>query len=124
MIYSFYTRFNTKPFVGERNNGEYLIDPTGYIPSKRLIENMIYAGQALDLSRSEDYDFKGGDDLEYRKVFDLRRPDVDVSEFNGILRSIEDVSTVEGDSSVSESTSVRGDSIPESGSDSGVGTGE
>lgn len=73
----FRTQYTCEPFTGEHIGDEYCIDPTGYIPPKRQIENMLYAGSILDQSRKEDYDFNGDEKLEYRKEFDVRRPDFD-----------------------------------------------
>lgn len=73
----FKTQYTSVPSEPELISDEYCIDPTGYIPPKRQIENMLYAGSILDQSRKEDYDFNGDEQLEYRKEFDVRRPDFD-----------------------------------------------
>lgn len=88
MRYNFVTRYTTEPFKGEKNNGQYLVDPTGYIPAKRQIENMLFAGRTLDQSRLEDYDFTKGDKLEYREEFDLRSPDADFTTADKLMQNI------------------------------------
>lgn len=112
----FKTQYNSVPFSGEVIGPEYCIDPTGYIPPKRQIENMLYAGAILDQSRREDYDFNGDEKLEYRKEFDVRRPDfdrVDASVFMSELLASGEVA--------SDSGSDNGESSEPSVSDSGSG---
>lgn len=84
----FKTQYTCEPFAGEHIGPEYCIDPTGYIPAKRQIENMLYAGQILDQSRLEDYDFREGEKLEYRKEFEVRRPDFDRVDASNFLSEL------------------------------------
>lgn len=119
MRYNFVTRYTTEPFKGEKNNGQYLVDPTGYIPAKRQIENMLFAGRSLDQSRIEDYDFRKGDKLEYREEFDLRSPDADFTTADKLLQNIAGRQDAAKAESGSDNPSGTGDSIP---ADGGIGS--
>lgn len=85
----FRTQYNYVPEEGERLSQEIMIDPTGYIPAKRQIENMLYAGAILDQTRLGDYDFRDGEELEYRKEFDVRRPDFDRVDASNMLQQLQ-----------------------------------
>lgn len=116
----FKTQYNSEPFSGEVIGPEYCIDPTGYIPPKRQIENMLYAGLILDSSRKEDYDFNGDEKLEYRKEFDVRRPDFDRVDATAIVSELYSSGKASADSGSDDGKSSES-SVSDSGSgDSGT----
>jgi len=43
----------------EENSGELIVETAGYQPAQDRIEDLILAGQRLQLSRAEQYDFPG-----------------------------------------------------------------
>lgn len=112
----FKTQFTCEPFTGEHIGDEFCIDPTGYIPAKRQIENMLYAGAMLDQSRKEDYDFSGDDELEYRKEFDVRRPEFDIVDAGNLMSELHSSGEV-----AASAGSDDGKSFDPSVSDSGSG---
>lgn len=69
-------RYKSKP---ETNNGERLVEKQGYIPAKKRIENLMLAGQRLNMARKEQYDFPDGNIDE--NVYDpTRRKDYDLAD--------------------------------------------
>lgn len=69
----FSTQFNViNHSTPEINSGEVMVETAGYIDSQTKIENMIFAGQRLEMSRSEDFDYN--DD----NVFDDENNDMDI----------------------------------------------
>lgn len=57
----FFTQYTFVPDPGEENSGESIVDPSGYIPAKDRIENILRAGERLDAYRREMYHY-GPDD--------------------------------------------------------------
>lgn len=61
----------------ERNSGEIKVEKGNYLPAKKRIENLMLAGQRLNQSRQESYDFPDGNidenffDPTRNKSFDM-----------------------------------------------------
>lgn len=66
----FFTQFNRPKEFMEFNSGEEIVEKAGYVEPNVLIENMIFAGQRLDLARSEMYDFPDEESVD--EEFDPR----------------------------------------------------
>lgn len=47
----FYTQYDVPDKFEEKNSGEIIVESAGYVPSKVMIENMMFAGRALDEAR-------------------------------------------------------------------------
>lgn len=69
-------RYKSKP---ETNNGQRLVEKQGYISAQKRIENLMLAGQRLNIARKEQFDFPDGNIDE--NVYDpTRRKDYDLAE--------------------------------------------
>lgn len=69
-------RYKSKP---ETNNGKRLVEKQGYISAQKRIENLMLAGQRLNIARKEQFDFPDGNIDE--NVYDpTRRKDYDLAE--------------------------------------------
>ncbi|QXP44126.1 MAG: hypothetical protein [Arizlama microvirus] len=53
----FQSTYSEKKRKPEKNSGEIKVEVTGYIDSETRITNLILAGQRLEQSRKEQYDF-------------------------------------------------------------------
>lgn len=118
----FKSQFNYQFSRGEINNHDFMIDPTGYIPPKRQIENMLYAGALLDQSRLDDFDFREGEELAYRKEFDVRKPDFDRVDASRIMSELGDAASQSAAESGSGNSDSSESAIPDaagSGTESG-----
>lgn len=62
------------------NNGEILIDPSGYIPAKKRIENLIRAGEQLVEARKEFYDYGSDQEDDGYWIDPLRHPSIDMAD--------------------------------------------
>lgn len=80
----FYTQFKRPKDAPEINTGEDICEKTGYVPANVIIENMIYAGQRLDLARSDMYDFKDEEDIDHDYIDPTRAPGFDLADASAI----------------------------------------
>lgn len=84
----FWTQFDRPPDDFEKNSGEVIVEKVGYVPANILIENMIYAGQRLDLARSEYYDFPDAESVEEDFGDPTRAPGFDMADTTPLMRSV------------------------------------
>lgn len=82
-----YTCFDRPPDSFEINEGEELVEKVGYVPANVLIENMIYAGQRLDLARSAYYDFPEGKEVDDDFLDPTRKPGFDLADASSLMRT-------------------------------------
>lgn len=75
-----FTQYHRPKDQYEVNNGEDITEKVGYVPANVLIENMIYAGQRLDLARSDMYDFKDEDEVDDEYIDPTRSPGFDLAD--------------------------------------------
>ena len=83
MIFSMQFQDTPIEVIGEENSGEVIVETAGYVDSKTKIENMIFAGQRLEQSRDEYYDFNQENQFDEQIEYDInptRRPGFDMAE--------------------------------------------
>lgn len=62
----FKTPYNSRPSMPEQHGGVSKTETAGYVPPKKIIENMITAGMRLKAFRQENYDLaEGEDDVDF-----------------------------------------------------------
>jgi predicted DNA-binding transcriptional regulator YafY len=61
---NFVTQFNKKPFDGEVNSGEIIVETAGYVPADRMIKRLCDAGLANAIARSRGQGIYGTDFVE------------------------------------------------------------
>lgn len=83
-----YDQFNRPPFEGEINSGEVLVETEGYVPSNVLIENMIYAGQRLDYSRSDYYEYQNGEEVDEGYINPVLDKRLDIVDRENYIRAL------------------------------------
>lgn len=83
-----FTQFDRPPDSPEINSGEVIVEKAGYVPANLLIENMIYAGQRLDIARSEYYDFPDADKVDEEFIDPTRTSGIDIAEISQLSRSV------------------------------------
>ncbi|QCS36895.1 hypothetical protein [Tortoise microvirus 21] len=83
--YYFSTHYDWMQREGEINCGETIVDPSGYIPAKNRIENLLRAGERLDAYRRELYDY-GADDEDSGFYDPTRDPGFDPADASKINR--------------------------------------
>lgn len=83
----FQTKYLRVKKKGEINSGKRITEQSGYIPAKEKIEEMIFAGQRLNIARDKQYDFNGE---KIDEDFDdpTRRPGYDMAEASMEIRRI------------------------------------
>jgi hypothetical protein len=60
----FITQYNKKPYEGEKNSGELLVETAGYVPADRMIKRLCDAGLANAIARSRGQGIYGTDFVE------------------------------------------------------------
>lgn len=84
-----FDQFNPPPYEGAVMGGETLVEPEGYVPAEKQIENMLLAGERLIAGRRESYDFGPDenvpDDIDIR----ARRPNYDLADATQDMLEIE-----------------------------------
>lgn len=60
----FKTPYNSRPSMPEQHGGISKTETAGYVPPKKIIENMITAGMRLKAFRQENFDLAEGEDDE------------------------------------------------------------
>lgn len=100
----FCTHYDWMQDEGEHNCGETIVDPSGYIPAKNRIENLLRAGERLDAYRRELYDYSP-DDEDDGFVDPTRSPGFDPSDASKISReAMERIRTAQAASTVKTET--------------------
>lgn len=84
-----YTPYDRPKEEYEVNIGPSLVEKVGYVPANILIENMIYAGERLDLARSDYYDFPDPDQVDYDFIDPTRSKNFDPADADYLMRSVE-----------------------------------
>lgn len=74
----FYTKFVRPEPVKEVNSGELLVEVAGYVPAKKQIENLLFAGKRLDEFRRNEYEFQDGEVIPPGYIDRTRTPNFDV----------------------------------------------
>lgn len=87
-LFTCFDRPPIDPFY-EKNSGEEIVEKEGYLPANLMIENMIYAGQRLDIARSEYYDFPDADSVDQDFIDPTRSQGFDISDASNLARSVE-----------------------------------
>lgn len=78
---NFATQWNPNPIEGELNCGISIVDPSGYVDPQTRIENLIRAGERLDYSRRELYDYGPDDPPDFESPMDPdRTPGYDLAD--------------------------------------------
>lgn len=80
----FVTKYNYVSSEGEIGCEELFVERAGYVPAKKLIENMIYSGQRLVAARKEEFDGLSEDEAE-RNFVDLASCD-DIVDMHNLVR--------------------------------------
>lgn len=100
----FSTHYDWMQDEGEHNCGESIVDPSGYIPAKNRIENLLRAGERLDAYRRELYDYSP-DDEDDGFVDPTRSPGFDPSDASRLSREAMDrIRTAQAASTVKTET--------------------
>lgn len=70
------------PDPGEINSGELLVETAGYISAEQRIINIMRAGQRLQETRREMYDYDYEDDIDEDNIYDdpTRDPGYDMAD--------------------------------------------
>lgn len=76
----FNTKFEREEYEKEKGGGKIITESAGYIPPKIQIEQMIMAGQRLDLARKEQFDFGPDDEIDEDYVDPTREPGFDLAD--------------------------------------------
>lgn len=84
----FFTQYKRPEEYMEYNSGEEIVEKSGYVEPNIMIENMIFAGQRLDLARSEMYDFKDEESVDEDFDERLTHVGVDPSEISVLARNV------------------------------------
>ena len=74
----FFTKFDRPEPVKEVNSGELLVEVAGYVPAKKQIENLLFAGKRLDEFRRHEYEFQDGEEIPPGYIDRTRTPNFDV----------------------------------------------
>lgn len=74
----FYTKYVRPEPVQEVNSGELLVEVAGYVPAKKQIENLLFAGKRLDEFRRNEYEFQEGEEIPPGYIDRTRTPNFDV----------------------------------------------
>lgn len=74
----FFTKFVRPEPVKEVNSGELLVEVAGYVPAKKQIENLLFAGKRLDEFRRNEYEFQEGEQVPPDYIDMTRTPNFDV----------------------------------------------
>lgn len=75
--------------VREVNDGPELVETQGYVPAKKQIEDMIYAGERLAAARSEAYDYASQDMDDGVTMDPTRSPGFDLADAAVLRRQAE-----------------------------------
>lgn len=73
----FFTKFERPETVKEVNSGELLVEVAGYVPAKKQIENLLFAGKRLDEFRRHEYEFQEGEEIPPGYIDLTRTPNFD-----------------------------------------------
>lgn len=84
--YKFQTKYAWYEEDGEFNSGESIVDPSGYIPAKARIENLIRAGEQLDSYRRELYHYGGDDEDDGQFMDPMNSPGLDPADVSRLNR--------------------------------------
>lgn len=84
----FQTKHNRKRQPREENHGEILVETAGYLPAKKRIENLMFAGLQLKEFRMEQFDFY--DNQVDEDYFDrTRSKNFDIADLSEMRRDLE-----------------------------------
>lgn len=85
----FNTKYNRIRSTPEKNNQERNVEVAGYIPAKKRIENIMYAGMNLLKTRAEQYDYPDGKDDD--QFPNHRRRNYDMADASQEFYALQDV---------------------------------
>lgn len=78
----FYPQFQS----GEKNSGVSIVDPSGYVPAKERIENIMRAGERLDAYRRELYHYGSEDEDDESFNDPMMEPGLDLADVHRMRR--------------------------------------
>ena len=88
-MYTLKTPYNSRPSLPESFKGHVSkTESAGYIPPKKIIEQMIMAGLRLKSFREDQFDLQGGQDDDEVEPDPTRRPGFDMADASQIAHEL------------------------------------
>lgn len=86
--YEVYDQFHRPPVVMEENDGKSIVEMAGYIPAHIQIQQMMEAGERLNRSRRDQYDYASEEEDDGR-IDPTRDSNFDLSDASRILNDVD-----------------------------------